>query len=237
MSLVGAVGGAARKRCVILVPVGTTVEPDCERSLAELESRGYAVRRVYGYAAIDQARSQMATDALADGFDELMWIDADIGFDPDAVDRLRARQLPIVCGIYPKKGQRALACNLLPDTEKVVFGEEGGLLEIAYAATGFLLTRREVYADVERALRLPTCNLRFKRPMVPYFLPLLVEDSEGHWYLGEDFAFSERARRAGHKIIADTTIRLTHIGRYAYSWEDAGGQTARYDRYDFRVNR
>src|SRR5262249_22326129 len=162
---------------------------------------------VYGYAAIDQARSQMATDALADGFDELMWIDADIGFDPDAVDRLRAHRLPIVCGVYPKKGQRALACNLLSETDKVVFGEGGALLEIGYAATGFLLTRREVYADIERELRLPTCNQRFDRPMVPYFLPLVVEDSRGHWYLGEDFAFSERARRAGHKIVADTTIR------------------------------
>jgi hypothetical protein len=212
------------------------VEPECERALAVLESRGYVVRRVYGYAAIDQARSQMATDALADGFDELMWVDADIGFDPVAVERLRAHRLPIVCGIYPKKGQRALACNLLPDTEKVVFGEGGGLLEIAYAATGFLLTRREVYADIERALRLPTCNLRFNRPLVPYFLPLLAEDADGHWYLGEDFAFCERARRAGHKILADTTIRLNHIGRYGYSWEDAGSEPPRYARYDFQVS-
>lgn len=203
----------------------------------QLEARGYVVRRVFGYAAIDQARSQMATDALADGFDELMWIDADIGFDPDAVDRLRAHGLPIACGIYPKKGQRALACNLLNDTDKVTFGKEGGLFEIAYAATGFLLTRRQVYADIERALRLPTCNQRFNRPIVPYFLPLLLEDGEGHWYLGEDFAFSERARRAGHKVIADTTIRLTHIGRYGYSWEDAGGEPPRYAHYDFQVNR
>src|SRR5215813_4903128 len=102
MSLVGDL--SARKRCVVLVPVGSYVEPDCDRALSQLEARGYVVRRVYGYAAIDQARSQMATDALAEGFDELMWIDADIGFDPDSVDRLRDHGLPISCGIYPKKG-------------------------------------------------------------------------------------------------------------------------------------
>jgi hypothetical protein len=237
MSLVGAIGGVPAASCVVLVPVATHVEPDCERALAQLELRGYVVRRVYGYAAIDQARSQMASDALADGFDELMWIDSDIGFDPDAVDRLRSHGLPIVSGIYPKKGKAMLASNLLPGTEKVTFGEGGGLLEIGYAATGFLLTRRHVYADVARHAGLPSCNARFGRPMVPYFLPMLVPDGDGHWYLGEDFAFSERARRAGHTIMADTTIRLLHIGRYGYSWEEAGGTPNRFARFDFHVKR
>lgn len=99
------------KRCVILVPVGGEVVPACDQALRQLERRGYEVRRARGYAAIDQGRNQMATDALADGFDETMWIDADIGFDPDDVERLRGHGLPIVCGIYPKKGKRALACH------------------------------------------------------------------------------------------------------------------------------
>jgi hypothetical protein len=103
-------------KCVILVPAAFHIERDCERALMALEARGYVVRRVGGYAAIDQGRSQMATDALAEGFDELMWIDADVAFDLADVDRLRSNNLPFVCGIYPKKGQRALACNLLPET-------------------------------------------------------------------------------------------------------------------------
>jgi hypothetical protein len=245
MSLVGAVGSALRRQCVVLVPVATQIEPDCERGLIQLEARGYSVRRVFGYAAIDQARSQMASDALADGFHELMWIDSDIGFDPDSVDRLRSHGLPIVCGIYPKKGQRALACNLLPETSEVVFGRDGGLLEIGYAATGFLLTRREVYADVARSSELPLCNQRFGRPIRPYFLPMLVNDGRGagaarnedFWYLGEDYAFCERARRAGHRIFADTTIRLFHIGRHGHSWEEAGMALPRFARFDFHVNR
>lgn len=222
-------------RCVVLVAVGGHVEPDCARGLAELEVRGYTVRREYGYAAIDQARSQMASDALADGFDELMWIDSDVGFDADAVARLRRHDLPVVCGIYPKKNVRALSCHLLPGTRRVHFGEGGGLLEILYAATGFLLTRREVYERVAAHEALPVCNQRFDRPTVPYFLPLVIPDGEGHWYLGEDYAFCERARRSGFAIMADTTVRLTHIGRYAYGWEDAGATPPRYATYDFRV--
>jgi hypothetical protein len=37
--------------------VATHIEPACEAALLELARRGYSVRRVYGYAAIDQARN------------------------------------------------------------------------------------------------------------------------------------------------------------------------------------
>ena len=106
------------RRCVILVPFGTSIVPPCERALEELERRGYEVRRIGGYAAIDQGRNQMATDALIDGYEETLWIDSDIDFHPDAVDRLRSHGLPIACGIYPQKGRRALASHIMPGARK-----------------------------------------------------------------------------------------------------------------------
>jgi hypothetical protein len=222
-------------RCVVLVPVGSHVEPECEVGLRRLEAEGYSVRRVQGYAAIDQARSQMASDALADGFDELLWIDSDIVFDVADVARLRDSDVPIVCGIYPKKNARALSCHLLPDTRTVHFGKRGGLIEIRYAATGFLLTRREVYDEIGRQEELPVCNQRFSAPVVPFFLPMLLPDESGTWYLGEDFAFCERARRSGFSILADTRIRLGHVGAYRYCWEDAGSTPERYSDYEYSV--
>lgn len=220
-----------RSRCVILVPVGDKLEPECERGLAELSKRGYAVRRMTGHSAIDQARSQLASDVLADGFEELFWIDADIGFDPDSVDALRAHDKPVVSAIYPKKGQRELACHVMPGTKEIVFGEGGGLAPILYAATGFLYTQRRVYDEIRERCALPVCNARFGHTVVPYFMPMTVPDGEGHWYLGEDYAFCERARRAGFEILADTTIRLFHIGRTGYSWEEAGGDRQRFKTY------
>ncbi|MFI6312725.1 hypothetical protein ACIBEK_21690 [Nocardia fusca] len=222
--------------CVVLVPVGGNIERGCAEGLLELERRGYPVWRVHGFAAIDQGRSQIATDALAQGFDELMWIDSDIRFDPDSVELLRAHDLPLVSGIYPKKGLRELACSLLPETERIHFGQGGGLLEIRYAAGGFLLTRRAVYEKMAEHEGLPVCNRRFGRGTVPYFLPLLLPEDDGeHWYLGEDYAFCERARRSGFDILADTRIRLEHIGSHGYTWEDAGSSRHRYATYTFHV--
>ncbi|MBX3190067.1 MAG: hypothetical protein KF819_23780 [Labilithrix sp.] len=216
---------------VALVPVATAIEPECEASLAKLRTQGVKVRVMRGASAIDQARSMMVHDALRDGFTEVLWVDADIAFEPKDVDLLLSHDRPFVCGIYPKKGARTLACHTLPETRELVFGEEGGLVEILYAASGFALVRASVYAAVRTHSGLPTCNAQFGAPFVPYYQPMVHETSDGPWYLAEDFAFSERARRAGVSIYADTRIRLRHIGRYAYQWEDAGTELKRHARF------
>jgi hypothetical protein len=166
------------EKCVILVPANYGIEPECERGLVQLERRGYPVWRIRGFAAIDQCRNQVATDALARGFEELFWIDADIEFHPDSVDRLRAHNLPLLAGIYPKKSARALASRLFSTTKEVVFGAAGGLIEILYAATGFLHTRREVYEAIRRHWNLPVCNAKSGKPTVPYFMPMVVVESD-----------------------------------------------------------
>jgi len=223
-----------KSRCVILVPVGGAIDPGCEDALRELERRGYAVWRVHGYSAIDAARNQMTSDALAQRFDEFMWIDSDIVFDPDDIDKLRRHELPLVCGIYSKKGSRQFASAFLPDTRQVSFGVRGGLMEILYCGFGFVHTRRLLYETLRRQLELPLCNQRFQgSPLVPYFAPLAVGAGEHAWYLNEDYAFCERARRCGFRILADTSIRLWHVGPYRYGWEDAGRDVERFRDYTF----
>jgi hypothetical protein len=216
------------------VPFYGHIDQPCEEALRELEKRGYPVRRIGGYAAIDQARNKMATDALIDGFDETMWIDADVAFQPKDIDRIRSHNLPIVTGICPKKGKQELALHILPGTKRIVFGKQGGLTEVKYAGTGFLHVRREVYERIQYDLNLPVCNERFPRPVLPFFQPLIYEDAEGPWYLGEDWSFCERARQCGYRIFADSVIRLWHIGNYRYGWEDAGNKLQRYS--DFTLN-
>jgi hypothetical protein len=215
-------------RCAVLVPYAGFIHPPCEKALQALEKRGYPVWRVGAYAAIDQGRNQMATDALLQGYEETMWIDADMDFDPAAVDRLRAHGLPLCCGIYPQKGRRALTCHVAPGTPKMVFGREGGLVEVLYGATGFMYVRREVYLKIAHRLALPLANERFGAPMIPFFHPMLHPAEDGTWYLAEDFAFCQRARESGYKIVADTSLRLWHLGTYAYGWEDSGLERERY---------
>jgi hypothetical protein len=218
-------------RCAILVPVARTIEPHCEYTLRQLEWMGYHVHRLHGFSQIDVARNRLATDALAGNYEELMWIDSDMAFEPQSVERLRSHNLPVSCGLYPTKVERTLTSSLLPGTREIVFGEAGGLQEIEYAATGILHTRREVYLEIIRRGLAPTCNAHLGLATIPFFLPMIVEHGGGLRYLGEDYAFSERLRRCNFRIYADTTIRLQHIGIYGYSWEDLGGSLPRTRTY------
>jgi hypothetical protein len=223
-----------RSRCVILVPIYERVEPECEASLQKLEDQGYRVRRVNAGAAIDLGRSVMAHQALEDGYEELMWIDSDVVFEADAVDRLRDHDVAMVSAAYPKKATSAFSFHSY--RPKIRFGDGGGLIEVYYATTGFLLTRREVYETVRDKCALPLCNQAWEIPFVPYFLPQIIPYGEGHWYLAEDYAFCHRAKTCGYTPYMDTSIRLWHVGRYAYSWEDATGDRQRFKRFDVTIN-
>lgn len=191
--------------CVVLVPDHGMIDPGCDDALRELERRGYPAWRVRGYSAVDAARNQMATDALGQGFEELMWIDSDAVFDPADVEKLRAHNLPLVCGLYPKKGPRQFACEFLPGTAVIQFGTGGGLTEIRYCGFGLVLTRKEVYQAVRDGLGLPVCNQRFGVPSVPFFEPTTVDEPPGRWSLPEDYTFCHRARpKAGNDRASET---------------------------------
>jgi hypothetical protein len=211
----------ANNECCILIPLPANgrIEPEVERAVSQLAGAGYGLKVHTGWA-IDIARSVMASDALAEGYQELMWIDSDVLFDPNDVERLRASKREIICGIYTKKGLPELACRFLPSTQQVQLGAGGGEIEIEYAGTGFLYTRRSVYETLtNNRVAVPEVKTPGGKSCWPFFLPMVENGS----YLGEDFAFCSRVREAGYRIYADTTIRLLHIGRYAYGWEELAG--------------
>lgn len=199
-----------RSGCVVLVPVQSTLEPETEAGLRELSDRGYSVRFLKGASDIVLARSTMATQALNDGFAETFWIDADVVFNPDDVDRIRSHGKPFVAGLYPRKGQASFAAQPLEDDIK--FGDQGGLTAMKYVGFGFTYVRREVY----EAMGLEASKGGYNgQDVVPYFLPV-----SGPCYLSEDYAFCSRASDAGFEVLADTTVKLGHVGRHVWTWDD-----------------
>ena len=222
-------------KTAVLVPCyNGVIDVDCERALRVLEARGVEVWRVPGFSAIDKARSVMASQALRKGFEVLFWIDSDIVFEVDDVFRLIESELPLVGGLYPKKGPRELAAALLRQTRSIHFGKKGGLIEVRYLGAGFLCTRADLYRRM--AERLPLCDQGFGEGFTPFFLPAIANDAAlGRWYLSEDYAFCQRAKELDVRVMADTRVRLGHAGRYVYGWEDAGSSKARYDDYTHKV--
>lgn len=189
---------------------------------------------------ITRARNELVRVFLEQGKDYLMFIDADIAFDGEAVAQLLAGNKDIACGIYPKKEvnwdsvRRAAAAgksNLEEHAGSFVFNmigsadahtDEQGFIEVRHGGTGFMLIKRQVFEDLKP--HVPTYRVSsFKDPETgEYLRPLTYEffatsiDASGA-LLSEDFHFCELWRHHGGHIHAHPFIQLAHVGTYVYS--------------------
>ena len=181
----------SRRDCVILVPCRGPITPRCEAGLDQLAANGYQVRKVWGHTAIDYGRSKMASDASRDGFSQLFWIDSDIGFDVVSVEKLRESGNDFCCGVYPKKDgkQMAVMFSDVKEGDPIHFGVKGGLRECDTIGFGFVYTHVDVYHAIRIKHELEECNAQFGDPITPYFMPMIVDNGKGPWYLPDDYAF------------------------------------------------
>jgi hypothetical protein len=221
----------------VLVPHLNGIEFECEQGLRELEAAGVRVIRRGGCSAIDAARNDLLSEALHHGMESIMFIDADIGFDPLDALRLLARPEEVVTAVYAKKGQREMASLFAQHIKQVQLGAHArGLYPLRFAAAGFLRMRAGVLRRMIDDLKLPLCNTHWGEGVWPFFQPMIVPHPEqGLHYLGEDWAFSHRLAEIGVTPLADTSIRLWHWGRYGFSWEDAGQDVSRFENYTYTL--
>lgn len=228
----------ARSKAVVLVPHLGGIEPACEDALREIELAGVRVVRRQGSSQIDLARNEMISAALHDGCESMLFIDADLGFDPaDALRFLDRPDPPVLSGVYAKKGPREVASAFHEGITNILFGPDApGLYPLKYAATGFLRIRAEVLRTMIDRLGLPLCNTQWGEGSWPFFMPVIVPQPDGQFhYLGEDWAFSHRLAQIGVVPMADTSIRLFHYGPYGYSWEEVGAERPRYRTYNLSI--
>lgn len=207
-----------QKDTLILVPTGLGIDHKTDEQLRILESFGYQVWRQPGYSAIDQCRNKMVYNFLTHtDFKNILWIDGDIIFSLKDVQKLEQSKYDIVGGTYPFKGYPQM--TFVPkDSENVQFGDRGPrYVEVEALATGFLFVTRKAIKNIIDMLQIPLCNTSFDNPSYPLFTPDVLA---GDNYVGEDFGFCAKAKKAGYKLYLDTTIKLKHVGRYEYSWSD-----------------
>ena len=174
----------------------------------------------------------------------LLFIDADIGFEPEQVYRLLAANKDFAAALYPVKaldwdqmperctrGAEPLAQGPLNYVGTFVRGPEakrdGDFGTASYAGGGFQLIRRTVITEMiaaypqtkfSRLLATPTGE----RPSENlYALFDTFIDQETGEYLSEDYAFCRRWRDLGGEIWLDRNSRLTHTGIFDYRGDHA----------------
>ncbi len=178
----------------------------------------------------------------------LLFIDADIGFEPEQVVRLLEFSGDVTGAVYPVKN---INWDMIPAAVEarreplesatlnyVVEGEAGakpavreGFVKSRYVGTGFLLIRRAVLeAMIEQYPELRyTHEHRGNDPLIasPWRSALfncMIDQATGY-YLSEDFSFCRRWTDMGGEIWVDYTSRLNHVGLMVYR----GNMAARVD--------
>jgi hypothetical protein len=168
----------------------------------------------------------------------LMFIDADIGFGVDQVQRMLAFDQDVVAGMYPLKRldydnaafQRAADGEPLQTAQLRYVGlpcegEErkavNGFVTGVYAGAGFLMIKRRVlelmaakYPETHYTAAHNTAQPNQSANLFALF-DCLIDPQTGH-YLSEDYAFCNRWRALGGTVWLDTRSRLTHVGPHDF---------------------
>jgi hypothetical protein len=165
----------------------------------------------------------------------LMFIDADIGFDPVQVERMLSFGEEVVAGMYPLKvidwhplaiarvqGGEPVTTAPMLYVGRVAEGAEaerrGAFVAGTYAGTGFLLIRRSAIERMVEAYPELRYSAIQTHPLPPnpsanqYALFDCMTEPETGTYLSEDYAFCRRWRDIGGRIWLDTEGVLTHTG-------------------------
>jgi len=177
---------------------------------------GFAVDVVPHDAFIGRARSLVAKRFLESGFRDLLYVDADIGFDAVGAVQVCQAKAEIVMGLYrmkedgPNESQKLKFPALLSDPIER-HPDDQGLIGVEYGPAGFMRVRREVFEAMKE--KWPDEWFEDANGRIHDFFPA---GRVGNGFFGEDIAFCMRAKECGFKLWAAQGVGLKHFGEKSW---------------------
>jgi len=140
-------------------------------------------------------------------YDWMLWIDSDMVFKPEDVERILSHNVDMVSGICPIDQERAaIARFYLEDGKRIGLSyfsikgipnanrEENGLISIDFTGFAFTAVRRGVFEAITH----------------PWFRFQHLDCGDRQIQTSEDFGMCERIREAGFSIWADPEVKIGH---------------------------
>jgi hypothetical protein len=201
---------------------------------------------IFNESLITRARNYLVDEFLrAEGFTHMLFIDADIHFDPRDVIAMLAIDKDVIGGPYPKKSIKWGAIkeavkrhpdielselekvagdfvfNPAPGTEKFSVAEPVEVLEIG---TGFMMIKRDVFGKFKDAYpefrykpdHVGQANFDGTRYIHAYF-DTVIDHGVSDRYLSEDYMFCQWWRKIGGQIWLCPWMKTHHVGTYAFT--------------------
>lgn len=160
-------------------------------------------------ALIQRARNDTVHLALEGGFDDLIWIDSDIEWQPEWFFKLLDHPVDVVGGTYRKKGDREE--YVLRQIDKNTPDTQTGLIEVHGLGTGFLRMNRKAMQylwDTNKSYIDKKDNK--ERRMI---FDVIIADND---LMSEDIYALQKLIDGGFKIWLDPSMTCSHIGPYKF---------------------
>ena len=160
-------------------------------------------------ALVQRARNDTIFAAIQGNYDDLIWIDSDIEWEPEWVFKLLEYSEDIVGGTYRKKGDKEeyvirqfLPTPPNPTTGLIeVQGLGTGFVKLSRTALNYLWSTSESYID-------PKDNMERR---------LIFDIKIDNGYLmSEDISMFEKLRNGNFKLWLDPKMCCNHIGPYKF---------------------
>lgn len=147
----------------------------------------------------------------------LMFIDADIGWEPWHLLVMLNRDVDVIGGLYPMKSLPVKWC-----VNGFEGAEEGpdGLQEVSKTGTGFMLIKRAVFdkLNAHPATKPFANDIGLPPELNPYMKTYFDTAVRENRYYSEDWTFCENFRDLGGKIWVDKRVLLKHTGTYVFDY-------------------
>ena len=194
-----------KQRILVGICAYNNFPPETVASLLSLyrNSKSPMQIRIEPYTYIHVARTNLLHEAVEENATHLMFIDSDMVFSYDAVDKLVSQEKDIIGGLYKKRIEPHDPVIKIIDKGKLIQppDERGTTFQVDVAGTGFLLINMNV----------------FKKMEPPFFYHGHGEDfglkANDLYDLGEDVTFCLKARASGFDIFVDPTLEIGHISQ------------------------
>lgn len=173
--------------------------PECDRQMIDFHS-------IEG-SGISANRERLVVDALNTECTHILFIDEDMGFNPNALHILASRRQRIVGCNYPMRGPTNEFTALSLDKKTRIFTREKstGIEPVFYTGFGFCLIERSVFEIM-------------KQPWFPFGYNI-----EGKYYTTEDAVFSTLLHTQTDipwYVDHDASKLISHVGNHKFVWNE-----------------
>lgn len=191
-------------------------------------------------------RNMIVREALKANVKRVLFIDTDMVFPPDALQRMKYWDKPVVSALahshnppyVPNMYRRVERAGWKPILD---WPEKEKLVKVDCIGGAFMLVDVDVLRKIEPPwFASPAIKEHVAWPEIEAYLYGEIDEAElgerikkamkdvgfggKRWLdmpaLGEDYYFSEKLRRADIPIHVDTTLKIGHIGKYTVDYQD-----------------